>query len=87
MADKTNPPDPRDIAQAAKRFLESPLGKAYMLSMQTRYNDYHQQAEKEALTHQERSDLIVKASGVKFGMSWFIERVNALDTGAYDQNK
>jgi len=74
----------RQVAEAADAFAKSEFGERFLSALSLQYNGWHQDAESEQLTSEQKAMKVERAAGVKWAIDYVTTRQMLLKTKAYE---
>jgi hypothetical protein len=74
---------PKQVAQMAHDFLETPFGKYFINHLSVQYNGLHQEAEDPSLSPAQKAYKVERAAGIKVAINFLLERDQLLQADYY----
>lgn len=80
-------PTPKQEAEMATAFLETPFGQHYITELGLIYNGLHQDAERGDLSFEQKALKVERAAGVRQAIDWLKGRQGALKAGVFPKDE
>lgn len=78
---------PKQIAEEANAFIDSPFGKHFINQLQIKYNSLHHDAEHVDLSAEQKAYRVERAAGVKMAIDYLFMRRQRVESGEFDEKK